>query len=57
MSDSPKTAATIDADAEVFGAVRKILNIVSKLPQPLRERALISAGSSCGVHLSAKSPA
>lgn len=50
------TTKSIDADADLFNAVRKILNIVSKLPQPIREKALISAGSSCGVHLSAKSP-
>jgi hypothetical protein len=49
-------SSKIDSDADLFNAVRKILNVVSKLPQPLREKALVTAGASAGVHLSAKSP-
>ena len=49
-------SSKIDSDADLFNAVRKILNEVSKLPQPLRENARVTAGASAGVHLSAKSP-
>jgi hypothetical protein len=38
------TNESSDSDADLFNAVRKILNVVSKLPQPLREKALVTAG-------------